>query len=35
MHDTLPRLDAIVFPAVRRAQLTTLQINLGYRCNQS
>jgi len=35
MHDTLPRLRAIEFPAVRRGPLTTLQINLGYRCNQS
>lgn len=24
-----------VFPALRRAALTTLQVNLGYRCNQS
>jgi radical SAM/Cys-rich protein len=35
MHDTLPRLEAIPFPAIRRARLTTLQVNLGYRCNQS
>ena len=35
MHDTLPRLDAIPFPAIRRGVLTTLQVNLGYRCNQS
>lgn len=35
MHDTLPRLDAIPFPALRRAALTTLQVNLGYRCNQT
>jgi radical SAM/Cys-rich protein len=35
MHDTLPLLDAIPFPAIRRARLTTLQVNLGYRCNQA
>ncbi len=35
MHDTLPRLEAIAFPAIRRGALTTLQVNLGYRCNQS
>jgi radical SAM/Cys-rich protein len=35
MHDTLPRLDAIPFPSLRRGRLTTLQVNLGYRCNQA
>src|SRR5918912_83385 len=35
MHDTLPLLDAIPFPSLRRARLATLQVNLGYRCNQS
>ncbi|MGQ2979573.1 MAG: arsenosugar biosynthesis radical SAM (seleno)protein ArsS [Polaromonas sp.] len=35
MHDTLPLLKKIPFPAIRRAQLATLQVNLGYRCNQS
>ena len=35
MHDTLPRLDAIRFPPLTRGALTTLQVNLGYRCNQS
>jgi radical SAM/Cys-rich protein len=35
MHDTLPLLDAIPFPAMRRGRLTTLQINVGYRCNQA
>lgn len=35
MHDTLPLLKKIPFPAVRRAQLDTLQVNLGYKCNQS
>ncbi len=35
MRDTLPLLDAIPFPALRRGRLETLQINVGYRCNQS
>ena len=35
MHDTLPFLEDIPFPALRRGALTTLQVNLGYRCNQS
>jgi radical SAM/Cys-rich protein len=35
MHDTLPLLDAIAFPPLRRGRLTTLQVNVGYRCNQS
>jgi radical SAM/Cys-rich protein len=35
MHATLPLLQATQFPALRRSQLTTLQVNLGYRCNQS
>jgi radical SAM/Cys-rich protein len=35
MHDTLDRLEAIPFPALRRGRLATLQVNLGYRCNQS
>ncbi len=35
MRDTLPLLDAIPFPALRRGRLDTLQINVGYRCNQS
>ncbi|MDO9258834.1 MAG: arsenosugar biosynthesis radical SAM protein ArsS [Polaromonas sp.] len=35
MHDTLPLLKKTSFPALRRAQLDTLQVNLGYRCNQS
>jgi radical SAM/Cys-rich protein len=35
MHDTLPLLDAIAFPPIRRGRLTTLQVNVGYRCNQS
>jgi radical SAM/Cys-rich protein len=35
MHDTLGRLEAIPFPAIRRGRLETLQVNLGYRCNQA
>ena len=35
MHDTLPLLKKISFPAIDRARLDTLQVNLGYKCNQS
>ncbi|MDH3712304.1 MAG: arsenosugar biosynthesis radical SAM protein ArsS [Gammaproteobacteria bacterium] len=35
MHATLPRLIESDFPAIRRAGLEVLQINLGYRCNQA
>lgn len=35
MHATLALLQATDFPALRREALTTLQVNLGYRCNQS
>jgi len=35
MHATLPLLAATDFPALRRVRLQTLQVNLGYRCNQS
>jgi radical SAM/Cys-rich protein len=35
MHATLPLLQHTDFPPLRRARLTTLQVNLGYRCNQS
>lgn len=34
MLDTRPLLDTGDFPALRRVRLTTLQVNLGYRCNQ-
>ncbi len=34
MRDTLPLLDKIQFPAIRRGRLETLQVNVGYRCNQ-
>ena len=35
MHATLPLLVHSDFPALRRRGVETLQINLGYRCNQS
>ncbi len=35
MHATLPLLEATAFPALRRAPLETLQVNLGYLCNQT
>ena len=37
MHAVLPRLDAqrTTFPALRRRSVSTLQVNLGYKCNQS
>lgn len=35
MRATLPFLQATEFPAIKRRQLETLQINLGYKCNQS
>lgn len=34
MHATLPLLNALDFPAIRRSRLEALQINLTYRCNQ-
>jgi len=35
MRDTWPLLDKIPFPALTRRAIDTLQVNLGYRCNQS
>ena len=35
MHDPLPLLARTSFPPLRRDRLTTLQVNLGYRCNQT
>ncbi len=35
MRDTLPLLEAIPFPPLTRGRLDTLQVNVGYRCNQS
>lgn len=34
MHATLPLLVETDFPSIRRGSLETLQINVGYRCNQ-
>ena len=34
MLETFPLLEKIKFPAINRRQLTTLQVNLGYKCNQ-
>jgi radical SAM/Cys-rich protein len=35
MHATLPLLQNTDFPSLRRRALKTLQVNLGYRCNQT
>jgi len=35
MHATLPLLQLSDFPVIPRARLETLQVNLGYRCNQA
>jgi radical SAM/Cys-rich protein len=35
MHATLPLLETTDFPAIRRRATETLQVNLGYKCNQS
>jgi radical SAM/Cys-rich protein len=35
MHPMLPLLKATDFPAIRRNRLETLQVNLGFRCNQA
>ena len=35
MRDTWQRLAKIPFPPLQRGQLDTLQVNVGYRCNQS
>jgi radical SAM/Cys-rich protein len=35
MHATLPLLKASRFPPIRRRRTDTLQVNLGYRCNQA
>jgi radical SAM/Cys-rich protein len=35
VHATLPLLVESDFPPIRRSQLATLQVNLGYKCNQS
>mgnify|MGYP002624353638 FL=1 len=35
MHATLPRLNAFRFPDIDRRRVETLQVNLGYKCNQA
>ncbi|WP_444884081.1 arsenosugar biosynthesis radical SAM (seleno)protein ArsS [Microbulbifer sp. PSTR4-B] len=35
MYETLPLLEISDFPAIRRSTIETLQLNIGYRCNQS
>jgi len=35
VHATLPLLRSGDFPAIRRRPLETLQVNVGYKCNQS
>jgi radical SAM/Cys-rich protein len=35
VHATLRLLEVSDFPAIRRKRLETLQVNLGYKCNQS
>jgi len=35
MHATLPLMQHFGFPALKRDRLEALQVNLGYRCNQS
>jgi radical SAM/Cys-rich protein len=35
MHATLPLMRKYGFPALKRRALDTLQVNLGYKCNQS
>ena len=35
MHATLPLMEISDFPAIRRNRVDTLQVNLGYKCNQS
>ena len=34
MLDTLAKLETIAFPPISREGVDTLQVNLGYRCNQ-
>lgn len=35
MHETLPLLLKTDFPSLKRSELQTLQVNLGYLCNQA
>jgi radical SAM/Cys-rich protein len=34
MHDTLPYLNKLNFPLIKRKELNTVQINIGLKCNQ-
>ena len=34
MHETLPLLQETTFPNISRSRLETVQVNLGYKCNQ-
>jgi radical SAM/Cys-rich protein len=35
MHATLPLIEVTDFPPIARGRLETLQVNVGYRCNQT
>lgn len=35
MHATLPLMNEFEFPAIDRGRVETLQVNLGYKCNQA
>jgi radical SAM/Cys-rich protein len=35
MHATLPLMNEFAFPAIDRRRTETLQVNLGYKCNQA
>ena len=35
MHDVYPLLKKTEFPDIFRGKLSTVQINLGYKCNQT
>jgi len=35
MHAILPLIQGSDFPAIARSRLETVQVNLGYRCNQA
>ena len=35
MHATLPLLERTDFPPIARGRVEVLQVNVGYRCNQT
>ena len=35
MHETIHLLEKTDFPSITRGKVETLQVNLGYKCNQS